>query len=232
MPNNYYKFKSHTNDMILESKKYDNDDYAVSGWLDVANTSINLPIFRAIRKSFDYPVSMEKYGWILNTDDLHHDFMMIFGHNVMNLGVPKKNDSTFKRFEELMGYTYEDFTNSHEYFQYTVDGKEYIYKIFAVDFFESSTIYKFPLHPGSASLNKKEVIKLLKENNIYKMDVDVNVNDDILLLTTCTRMFGSDMTYEIVVSGRLLRSGEKIDSYEVIKSGKYDYIEKTLKGDD
>ena len=144
MPNNdIHKFESHVSDIENAKKKYNTSDYKVSGWLEVENTNINLPIFRAIHKSFEYPVTMERYGWTLNVDDKYYDFMTVFGHNLMNLGVPKKEDSSFKRFEELMAFSYDDFADSHKYFQYTVDGKEYIYKIFSVSFFDSRTIYKF-----------------------------------------------------------------------------------------
>ena len=175
---------------------------------------------------------MERYGWTLNVDDKYYDFMTVFGHNLMNLGVPKKEDSSFKRFEELMAFSYDDFADSHKYFQYTVDGKEYIYKIFSVSFFDSRTIYKFPLHPGTASLSKKETLELINKNSIYKYDVDVNESDGLLLITTCTRMFGSDESYEIVVSGRLLRGNENASNYKMEKTKNYNKIKKILKGDD
>ena len=233
MPNNdMHKFKSHVSDIENAKKKYNTSDYKVSGWLEVENTNINLPIFRAIHKSFEYPVTMEKYGWTLNVDDKYYDFMTVFGHNLMNLGVPKKEDSSFKRFEELMAFSYDDFADSHKYFQYTVDGKEYIYKIFSVSFFDSRTIYKFPLHPGTASLSKKETLELINKNSIYKYDVDVNESDGLLLITTCTRMFGSDESYEIVVSGRLLRGNENANNYKMEKTKNYNKIKKILKGDD
>lgn len=233
MPNNdIHKFESHVSDIENAKKKYNTSDYKVSGWLEVENTNINLPIFRAIHKSFEYPITMEKYGWTLNVDDKYYDFMTVFGHNLMNLGVPKKEDSSFKRFEELMAYSYDDFADSHKYFQYTVDGKEYIYKIFSVSYFYSSTIYKFPLHPGTASLSKKETLKLLNKNSIYKYDVDVDDSDGLLLITTCTRMFGSDESYVIVVSGRLLRENENANNYKMEKAKNYNKIKKILKGDD
>ena len=106
LPNNdIHKFESHVSDIENAKKNYNTSDYKVSGWLEVENTNINLPIFRAIHKSFEYPVTLERYGWTLNVDDKYYDFMTVFGHNLMNLGVPKKEDSSIKRFEELMAFS-------------------------------------------------------------------------------------------------------------------------------
>ena len=75
-------------------------------------------------------------------------------------------------------------------------------------------------------------MELINKNSIYKYDVDVNESDGLLLITTCTRMFGSDESYEIVVSGRLLRENENASNYKMEKTKNYNKIKKILKGDD
>ena len=186
---------------------------------------------RAIHESGDYPVTMEKYAWSLSDKKKYYNFMAIFGHNLMNLGVPKKSDSSFKRFEELMSFIYEDFAKEHKYFQYTINGKTYVYKIFSVDIDYASTIYEFPKH-GASKNEMKSLIKEFKDNSIYKYNVDVNEDDDILVLTTCTRLFAEEGYYDMLVAGKRIESNEKATDYSFTKTEKYKKIEKILKGDD
>lgn len=222
---------SHDSEISKMEKKYNNSDYDVIGWIDVAGTNLNMPILRAIHESGDYPVTMEKYAWSLSDKKKYYNFMAIFGHNLMNLGVPKKSDSSFKRFEELMSFIYEDFAKKHKYFQYTINGKTYVYKIFSVDIDYASTIYEFPKH-GASKDEMKSLIKEFKDNSIYKYNVDVNEDDDILVLTTCTRLFAEEGYYDMLVAGKRIESNEKATDYSFTKTEKYKKIEKILKGDD
>lgn len=222
---------SHDSEISKMEKKYNNSDYDVIGWIDVAGTNLNMPILRAIHESGDYPVTMEKYAWSLSDKKKYYNFMAIFGHNLMNLGVPKKSDSSFKRFEELMSFIYEDFAKEHKYFQYTINGKTYVYKIFSVDIDYASTIYEFPKH-GASKDEMKSLIKEFKDNSIYKYNVDVNEDDDILVLTTCTRLFAEEGYYDMLVAGKRIESNEKATDYSFTKTEKYKKIEKILKGDD
>ena len=114
-----FKPVSYDSEIAKMKKKYDNSDYDVIGWLDVAGTNLNMPILRAIHEQGDYPVTMKKFAWSLSDSENYYNFMALFGHNIMNLGVPRLSDKTFYRFEELMGYVYEDFAKEHKYFQYT-----------------------------------------------------------------------------------------------------------------
>ena len=222
---------SHDSEISKMEKKYNNSDYDVIGWIDVAGTNLNMPILRAIHESGDYPVTMEKYAWSLSDKKKYYNFMAIFGHNLMNLGVPKKSDSSFKRFEELMSFIYEDFAKEHKYFQYTINGKTYVYKIFSVDIDYASTIYEFPKH-GASKDEMKSLIKEFKDNSIYKYNDDVNDDDDILVLTTCTRLFAEEGYYDMLVAGKRIESNEKATDYSFTKTEKYKKIEKILKGDD
>ena len=222
---------SHDSEISKMEKKYNNSDYDVIGWIDVAGTNLNMPILRAIHEYGDYPVTMEKYAWSLSDKKKYYNFMAIFGHNLMNLGVPKKSDSSFKSFEELMSFIYEDFAKEHKYFQYTINGKTYVYKIFSVDIDYASTIYEFPKH-GASKNEMKSLIKEFKDNSIYKYNVDVNEDDDILVLTTCTRLFAEEGYYDMLVAGKRIESNEKATDYSFTKTEKYKKIEKILKGDD
>lgn len=225
-----FKIKSHDSEIKETEKKYNNSDYEVIGWIDVDGTNLNMPIFRAIHEQGDYPVTMKKYAWSLSDSKKYYNFMAIFGHNIMNLGVPKISDSSFNRFEELMGFVYEDFAKEHKYFQYTLNGKTYVYKIFSVSLPYAYEIYNFPKY-GATKEKMKSLIKKFKEDSIYEYDVDVDEDDDILALTTCTRLFIDDGYFDMVVVGKRLDEGEKAIDYSLVKTKKYDRVENVLKGD-
>lgn len=226
-----FKPVSYDSEIAKMKKKYDNSDYDVIGWLDVAGTNLNMPILRAIHEQGDYPVTMKKFAWSLSDSENYYNFMALFGHNIMNLGVPRLSDKTFYRFEELMGYVYEDFAKEHKYFQYTINGKTYVYKIFSVSLPEAIEIYDYPKY-GATKKEMEKLIKKFKDDSIYSFDVDVNENDDILVLTTCTRLFINSVNHDMVVVGKRLDDDEKALDYSLTKTKNYKKIENILKGDD
>jgi len=227
----FYKIESRL-DKVSANQKKDEADYKTIGWVKLQGTNIDLPILRQVNESFDYPAEVENYAWTLNKDEKFYNVMNIFGHNIFNLSSsPKKSSKDFKRFEELMGYVYPEVAEDGKYIQLTIDGKEYLYKIFVVSFIDAVDVEMFPI----GEYNKQEVsyvIKLLKENSIYDYDIDVNSSDKILMLNTCTRFFGTDRYIDFFVTGRLVRDDEKINDYSLKKNENYKKVENVLKGDD
>lgn len=218
---------------VVENKKKDNDEYETIGWLRVQGTNIDCPIITGKTELYKYPVELENYGWMTNKDRKNYNVMNIFGHNIFNLGPsPKKSSNNFKRFEELMNFIYHDFAQENKYIQFTINGKDYVYKIFSVSIIYASDVDMFPEGEYSKQ-EKKDYIKLLRDNSIYDYDVDVLEEDDLISVVTCTRFLGTDAYRDILVSGRLVRDDEKIyNNYSVDKNNNYKKIDKVLKGDD
>jgi len=226
----YYVPEARTEE-ISEAKKEDKDGYRTIGWLQVQGTNIDLPILQRLNNNFDYPVEMENYSWSLGDDDKFHNKINLFGHNIFNLGPsPKVSSDTFKRFEEVMSFVYYDFAQENKYIQMTIGDKEYIYKIFFAGFIYASDVDDFP----QGDYSKDEInyqLQMFRENNLYDYDVDVSEDDDFISVITCTRFFGEFEYMDFMVTGRLVRDGEKIDNYSVKKNKNYEKVEKVLKGD-
>jgi hypothetical protein len=72
----------------------------------------------------------------------------------------------------------------------------------------------------------------MKQDSIYDYDVDVNSDDNIISVITCTRFFGIDDKKDFRIVGRLVRDGEKLNNYSVKRNRKYVEIEEKMKGDD
>lgn len=230
--NEVFKIKSHVGDVKESVKKNDTDRNKTIGWVDIPGTDMNMPIFR-ITDSYSVPsVQKSKFSWTLSQNTSYQKMMVVFGHNIYNLGVPKVNDKDFVRFEQLMAYVYEDFAQEHEYFQITIDGKDYGYKIFSVSLLDAYAVDLLSYNDGSKESIKND-IKMLKEKSIYDYDVEVSNDDDVVILSTCTRLFGeSSVNYDIVVAGRLIKDNESNFKYSLSKNDNYNKIKKYLKGDE
>lgn len=217
-------------DKIKETKKKDNNDYETTGWLRVQGTNIDVPIINYLNKKTVVPVELGNYVWNLSGTEKLTEKVNIMGHNIMNLSAhPEINREYFSRFDDLMSFIYYDFAKDNKYIQYTVDGKDYVYKIFSV-YLESA--YRVDLY-GSDTSHKEKVdqIKRYQEKSFYKYDVDVNENDNIISLMTCTRIYGTEEKVSFIVSGRQLRENEKMTDYSVKETKNYNRAKKIVKGD-
>ena len=91
------------------------------------------PVVKEKNGAYKYPVDKDKYVWLINASNQYKDFIIINGHNIMNLSSnPKIKEKGFTRLEALMAFVYYDFAKENQYIQYTVDQKDYLYKIFSV----------------------------------------------------------------------------------------------------
>lgn len=228
--------KVNASSRVNSLKNYDGfgNGYKTAGWLNVSGTNIDYPIIYSMDSSLDYPVESEKYGWITNDQKNSKDMLFINGHNIFNLSSnPIRESNNFKRFEELMNYVYYDFAKEHQYFQYTRNGKDEIYKIFGIFFIKAIDINYF-YNDGDIYDNlKEEYIEYALQNSFYNYDIDVSTNDQIVSLVTCTRFTDLQNGTDFVVAGRLLRDGEKMDDYKIVSnSDVYNKIKKIMKGVD
>lgn len=216
--NRYYKIEDRTKAIknIKETKPV--------GWLRVQGTNIDMPVMYY----YDVNVSDPSYdmAWSYSKKNNLRN-MVILSHNIQNVSSkPLVADKNHVRFEQLMSFIYYDFVKENKYIEYSTNKKNYLYKIFGVTLKNDSTFD----YEGSNS--KTDVEKILTENNdtFFKFDVDVNKNDKLLTLATCTR-FNGKKNYSFVVLARRIRKGEIVKNYNVVKTKKYRKIEKVLKGD-
>lgn len=193
------------------------EDSVTLGWLMVQGTNIDYPVVYETNSVYQ---GLYDYAWVSNHYIEGENRMVIFGHNVLNISnKPIIGDKDHTRFEQLMGFVYEDFAKENLYIQYSHDGGDELYKIYAVNFEEHDT----DIGKSSNNANElKEYIKLVRQNSIYDYDIDVNENDQLITLSTCTRFFGANGKTTFKVDARKVRSSEKINKYEVQKSKNYD----------
>lgn len=228
----YYKVTSRVDKVKSTVIDYPEDPLKTVGWIQVQGTNIDYPVVH--KETFDsYPGHITGYGWLNNYDPGVHKHIGISGHNIYNLSSkPKLESKYFERFESLMSFVYYDFVKDNKYIQLTMDGKEYVYKIFAVSFLSNDEKLVLPLNEDYNDKELDDYIKLIKKKSIYDFDVDVNQNDKIISVITCTRFYGLTDNKDFRIVGRLIRKNEDITNYSVKRNKNYVQVEEKLKGDD
>ena len=154
----------------------------------------------------------------------------VSGHNILNLSSnPVMKDEMFIYFEELMNFVYYDFAKENQFIQLHIDGEEYVYQIFSVNFLKPFDVNNFA-RIGYEKEDMKEFLNVLNKGNLYDHNIDVNEDDKFISLYTCTKFYGKEINSNLVVTGRLLRKGEKIKLSTIEKTEKYDEIADIMKG--
>lgn len=213
--NKYYEIDSRI-DNVRDTKIQDAETI---GWIKVQGTNIDYPVINETNNAY---YSGEDYLWRINSYIEGENREVIYGHNILNVSPnPIITDSAHTRFEQLMSFVYKDFADENLYIQYTKDGIDYLYKIYAAGF-----VYRSEEKGNSFSdkSDTKKYIQSTLKNSIYNYDVDVNEDDTILSLITCTRYFGLSGKNQFRVDARLIRKNERIVKYNVETTENYDII--------
>lgn len=223
-----FKIQDETSNIAKAKEKEDN----VVGWLRVEGTNIDLPLL-ARNNTLDVSVKDYEFAWTNSFPDEKSNHFTYISHNIRNVSSnPIIGDDSMTYFEQLMAFIYPDFVSDNQFIEFTgPTGKTSIYRIYGValvDETQSMSYYD--------TFEKKELenyIKKAKDESMYDMDVDVDSDDMLLTLYTCTRFYGSGGTYSFRVDARELREGEKMKYSTVDTNKNYKKIkEKMEEGDE
>ncbi|MDD5888690.1 MAG: class B sortase [bacterium] len=202
-------------------------EYDVDGWLRVQGTNIDYPVI------FDNATTnindiVDDFVWEREKSEELLNRTVILGHNIRNVSRnPIITDSTHTRFEQLMSFIYYDFAKENQYIQYTKNGKDYLYQIFSISFVQDDEL----IQTGYLSETEmQEYIEQSLKDSYFKYDVDIDKNDKIITLITCTRFFGSTTSYRFKIDGKLLADDEQARLSKVTIKDNYQEIENIMKG--
>ncbi|CDE73837.1 putative sortase SrtB family [Clostridium sp. CAG:451] len=208
---------------INKAKKYGD---SVVGWLTVEGTNIDLPLIQVTDNTNinrrDY-----NYAWIYAHPDLKSNHVSYISHNIRNVSrKPIINDKNMSGFEQLLSFIYPSFISDNQYIAYTVNNEQALYKIYAVSLVENDQSASFKdIYTES---EQQEYIEKAKKTSMYNIDVDVNKDDKLLSLITCTRFYGGN-AYSFVVDARKVRDNEKNNISKVEINKNYKPIEERMK---
>lgn len=224
----FYKVKERTENITKYNKTH--EQTKAIAWIRVQGTNIDYPVIYS-DGTVDISTITDDFTWMLDDANKITNKIFILGHNIRNVSSkPLITDKNHTRFEQLPSFMYLDFAEKNKYIQYTIDGKDYLYKIFSVSIVEDKELsYK------SSDLDKndlKEYINKSLKESYYDFDVDVDENDNIITLATCTRFYGATSKYTYKIDARMVRDKEKVENYKVKENNNYKAIKKIMEGGD
>ena len=208
-------------DRTEDSLEFKQGDFYTVGWIQVQGTNIDM----AVLNGHDYSNGgISDYAWRSSEYDTDETREVINGHNIINVSsTPIRDMSMLNYFEGLMAFTYYDFAQDNLYISYTKEGKEELYKIYAIGFYDyAGNNDRSMSNPEQI----KEYIASVRDNSIYDYDIEVDENDELITIKTCTRYFGAFEKQLFVIDARKVRNDEKIEKYKVKKDENFDMLSK------
>lgn len=220
-------YKAEDRKKELKNFKSDNVLENPLGWIRVQGTNIDFPIIY-YNDIVDIGDPDNDIGWSFEDNKKLVNRTVVYSHNMRNVSSkPLITDKSHRRFEQLMSFVYYDFVKKNKYIQYTIEGKNYLFKIYSIRFQKEEY-----LELGNLKNNeKKEYIDNVKKDSIYDFNVKVSDDDKLLTLVTCTRFF-KNADYSFVIDARKVRKNELVRNYNVKKNSNYVKIQKNIEGDD
>ena len=180
-----------------EENLYDKyEDYR--GWIKIDNTNINYPIVQGKDNSFYLDKDINKNylsSGSIFMNYLNHGFndenTVLFGHHMRN----KTMFAQLKKYKEK-----EFFYGDNDIVIEVENGKVLKYKVFSAYVTDSKDNYIKTNFDDKDQY--KEFLEDIKNKSLYKSDIDVNENDKIITLSTCSYEFNDA---RMVVHGKLLK---------------------------
>ena len=180
-----------------EENLYDKyEDYR--GWIKIDNTNINYPIVQGKDNSFYLDKDINKNylsSGSIFMNYLNHGFndenTVLFGHHMRN----KTMFAQLKKYKEK-----EFFYGNNDIVIDVENGKVLKYKVFSAYVTDAKDNYIKTNFDDKAQY--KEFLEDIKNKSLYKSDIDVNENDKIITLSTCSYEFNDA---RMVVHGKLLK---------------------------
>lgn len=219
-----FKIKDETSN-IENAKKYGDN---VVGWLRVEGTNIDLALISRNNVADVSPKEFQ-FAWTNSFPDKQSNHFTFISHNIRNVSRnPIVRDDTMTYFEQLMSFIYPDFVKENQFIEFTdYSSKTSIYKIYGVSLVKENQNMSYYDTFSEKELSK--YIKKVKKESMFDIDVDVNNDDMLLTLYTCTRFYGGGGTYSFRVDARKLREGEKMKYSKVDINKNYKKISDRMK---
>lgn len=180
-----------------EENLYDKyEDYR--GWIKIDNTNINYPIVQGKDNLFYLDKDINKNylsSGSIFMNYLNHGFndenTVLFGHHMRN----KTMFAQLKKYKEK-----EFFYGDNDIVIEVENDKVLKYKVFSAYVTDSKDNYIKTNFDDKDQY--KEFLEDIKNKSLYKSDIDVNENDKIITLSTCSYEFNDA---RMVVHGKLLK---------------------------
>lgn len=183
-------------DYINELKsKYNNDD--IKGILSIDGLDVSIPIVKGKDNSYYLKHAVNKKKSVIGSvfidyrNNTTSRQINVYGHN------STKFDPPFKVLEE---YLNKDYYEEHKYFEFMVNDETRKYEIFSVIIADKEDTEEHMQFSYKKDSDWLKHYQRLKRRSKYKIDVDVNKDDKIMVLQTC--IFGRYHDKLLVIVGK------------------------------
>lgn len=171
-------YKEDINIVDSLKEKYNNND--VVGQIEILNTTFKEPILQS--KDNNYYLRRSPYKkydvngsiFLDYRTNIENNKIIIYGHNDAYLNMP---------FDILENYYDIDYLNNHKYIVITTSKNVRKYEIFSI-YIETKDFSYMDVDLDPIKYN--EHLKYLKNKSMYNIDTNIENNDNILVLQTCS----------------------------------------------
>lgn len=202
-----------------ELKSAYNKNQDTVAWLYIPNTDINNSVLQGFdnnrymrlneNREYDvYGCYFADYDNVFSNDYDMSRNTIIFGHSDL------KDNPDGKRFSQLFKFTDKEFAEKTPYIYLTIENQDVVFKVFSV--FYTNVSFTDYIYPELSDTKFMRVIEKAKAGSVYNYNVEVDENDKIITLSTCSVRYGTNGKYRFVVMGRMLRDGEEIETDDTI----------------
>lgn len=169
---------------IYEKLKGINSDYQF--WVEVEGTNINYPVVQSQNNSFylkkDFNKKNSSSGTIFMDSSNNFDLdknIVLYGHNMRNKTM----------FNNITKFKKRDFFNKNNKIKIKHDfnGAEYVYEVFSVYYTDNTFDYNTVEFTENYSF--LDFINDVKAKSIYNKEMNIEEDDKILTLSTCSYEF-------------------------------------------
>lgn len=169
------------------------------GWVKVEGTSINYPVVQTINNDYylthAYDKSNNNAGWIFA--DYRND-MKSFDKNTIIYGHGRLNTTMFGSLKNIINSNW--YKNSDNYIiKFSTPYENTLWQVFSVYKVPAETYYLKTNFDNDDSY--KNFLNTLKNRSIYNFNTELNVNDKIITLSTCS----NDNKSRIVMHAKLIK---------------------------
>ncbi len=207
------------------------------GWLTVPGTNIDTAVLHRPEERnketgeedfylrHNFYKKYDKYGnpylECRNTGSSLDRNNTIYGHNM-------RDKLSFAQLEKY--YTIDGFKES-PIIQYSTLFEDYYFKVYAVFITngypegDNGYLFNYPICTFTSDENFMKFIEAIDERKLYDTGVDINKDDKLLILSTCSYEIKSTDMGRLAVVGRLVRSGEStaVDTSKAMKNNNVRY---------
>ena len=182
----------------------------VFGWITVPNTNISYPLVYHTNTNYytnlGYYKEPSRNGVIWADADTRFDSsgevtsrnLVLYGHNWTNCWRPVRiGNPADVMFAQLAAYDDATFAKQNPYIRIATTGGDHLYQVFTVFYTDLSFGYNYA---DGAVVD--QIISTAKAKSIHDFGVSVGANDQIVTLSTCTRVLGPGDNQRFVVMAK------------------------------